>query len=255
MAVRGDDFSPRGRVSTSSGSDRAGLGVRRAESNHVMSTLQQQAKALGDPTRHAIFRYVVDAGDVVDVKELTNEFGFNHNAIRQHLAKLVGADLLVESQAPATGRGRPKLLYRVSPAAESRWGVTGPYERLSWLLTEIVRSGDAPVDVGRRTVKRARLGATRPDLDPIEALVGEMERNGFEPTVRRGGEQVDVVLQTCPFSSAAQIDPETVCNIHLGMAYGVAEVVDGLVIDELVPHDPRRANCRLRCHVAAPDHR
>lgn len=217
-----------------------------------MSTLQQQAKAMGDPTRHAIFQYVVDAGDDVDVAELTEHFGFNHNAIRQHLAKLVDADLVIESPAPATGRGRPKLIYRVSPSAESRWGVAGPYERLSWLLTEIVRTGDTPVEVGRRAVERKRLGSSAPDRDPVDALVGEMERSGFEPTLRRRGDQVDIVLGTCPFSSTAQIDPDTVCNLHLGMAYGVAELVDGLVIDELVRHDPRRANCRLRCHVARP---
>lgn len=119
-----------------------------------MSTLQQQARALGDPTRHAIFRLIVDAGDDVDVAGLTEHFGFNHNAIRQHLAKLVDADLVVESPAPATGRGRPKLVSRVSPSAESRWGVAGPYERLSWLLAEIVRSGDTPVEVGRRSIER-----------------------------------------------------------------------------------------------------
>lgn len=217
-----------------------------------MSTLQQQAKALGDPTRHAIFQYIADAGDVVDVAELTEHFGFNHNAIRQHLAKLVDAELVTESPAPVTGRGRPKLIYRLSPSAESRWGVAGPYERLSWLLTEIVRSGDTPVEVGRRAIERQRLGSSTPGRDPIDALVAEMERSGFEPTVRRRGDQVDIVLGTCPFASTAQIDPDTVCNLHLGMAYGVAELVDGLVIDELVPHDPRRANCRLRCHVAQP---
>ncbi|MAT06582.1 MAG: hypothetical protein CL424_16200 [Acidimicrobiaceae bacterium] len=215
-----------------------------------MSTLQQQAKALGDPTRHAIFQYIADAGDGVDVAELTEHFGFNHNAIRQHLAKLVDADLVTESPAPVTGRGRPKLIYRVSPSTESRWGVAGPYERLSWLLTEIVRSGETPVEVGRRAIERQHLGSPTPDRDPIDALVAEMERSGFEPTVRRRGDQVDIVLGTCPFASTAQIDPDTVCNLHLGMAYGVAELVDGLVIDELVPHDPRRANCRLRCHVA-----
>lgn len=219
-----------------------------------MSTLQQQAKALGDPTRHAIFRYLVDAGVDVDVAELTEHFRFNHNAIRQHLAKLVDADLVIEAPAPATGRGRPKLIYRVSPSAESRWGVAGPYERLSWLLTEIVRSGDTPVEVGRRAIERQRLGSPVADRDPVDALVAEMERSGFEPTVRRRGDQVDIVLGTCPFASTAQIDPDTVCNLHLGMAYGVAELVDGLVIDELVPRDPRQANCRLRCHVTRPDH-
>ena len=217
-----------------------------------MSKLQQQAKALGDPTRHGIFRYIVDSGDDVDVAELTSHFGFNHNAIRQHLAKLVDADLVVESAAPAAGRGRPKLIYRADPSADSRGGVTGPYERLSWLLTEIVRTGDSPVDVGRRAVERQRLGATASEQDPIDVLVTEMERSGFEPVIRRRGGDVDIVLGSCPFASTAQIDPDTVCNLHLGMAYGVADLVDGLVIDELVPRDPRRANCRLRCHVESP---
>ncbi len=214
-----------------------------------MSTLQQQARALGDPTRHAIFRYVVEAGDAVDVAELTSHFEFNHNAIRQHLAKLVDAELVVESSAPSTGRGRPKLIYRPDPSADSRWGAVGPFERLSGLLAEIVRSGDSAVDVGRRAVERQRLGANTAEVDPFGAIVEQMARSGFEPEIRRRGDQADIILHTCPFASAAQIDPDTVCGLHLGMAYGVAEVVDGLVIDELVTRDPRHAGCRLRCHV------
>ena len=56
-----------------------------------MTTLQEQARALGDPTRHSIFQYVADAGHPVGVAELTAHLGLNHNAIRQHLAKLVSA--------------------------------------------------------------------------------------------------------------------------------------------------------------------
>src|SRR5436190_7668299 len=126
----------------------------------MTTTLQQQARALGDPTRHEIFRYVADAPMPVDVPELTEHFGLNHNAIRQHLAKLVDAELVTETTAPATGRGRPRLCYEVAPAVESRWGVTGPYERLSLLLSEILRTGDSPVDVGRRAGRRRRLGST-----------------------------------------------------------------------------------------------
>ena len=81
-----------------------------------MTSLQQQARALGDPTRHEVFRYLVDAARPVDVPELTEHFGLNHNAIRQHLAKLVDADLVVEETAPSTGRGRPRLRYtRLTP--------------------------------------------------------------------------------------------------------------------------------------------
>ena len=214
----------------------------------VVTTLQQQARALGDPTRHGVFRYIADADGPVDIAEMTEHFGLNHNAIRQHVAKLVDADLVVEATAARTGRGRPRLNYVLSPTAESRWGVQGPYERLSLWLAEMVRTGDAPVEVGRRAGRRQRLGGAQPG-DPVGELVDEMARHGFDPTVRRRGSSVDVTLRTCPFATTALADPDTVCQLHLGMAYGIAEGIGGLEVDELVPRDPRRANCRLRCHV------
>lgn len=219
-----------------------------------MTDLQEQARALGDPTRHRIFRYLVEAERPVDVMELTAEFGLNHNAIRQHLAKLVAAELVVETKAPSSGRGRPRLHYTIHPATESRWGVSGPYERLSLMLTEIIRTGDSAIEVGRRAGRRLRLGAAATP-DPVGELASQMARQGFEPTVTWRGDNADVVLATCPFASTAVADPDAVCNLHLGMAYGLAETMDGLVIDELVAKDPRRAKCRLRCHVEdAADH-
>jgi predicted ArsR family transcriptional regulator len=216
-------------------------------------TLQMQARALGDPTRHAIFRYLADAGVPVDVAELTDHFGLNHNAIRQHLTKLLSAALVTEEQSPSSGRGRPRLNYRIDPSAESRWGVTGPYERLSLLLSEVVRTGDSALEVGRRAGRRQRLGSATED-DPVASVVDAMEREGFDPVARVRGDQVDVVLRTCPFATTALADPDTVCSIHLGFAEGVAERTGGrVVVDELVPHDPRRANCRLKLHVVAEE--
>jgi predicted ArsR family transcriptional regulator len=212
-------------------------------------TLQEQARALGDPTRHAIFEYVADADGPVDVAELTGHFGLNHNAIRQHLAKLVGAHLVTESHATGGGRGRPKLLYRVHPGADSRWGVTGPYERLSVLLTEMVRSGDSAYDVGHSSVGRMR--RPRPGDDPVRFVADAMEGHGFEPEVRRlSGGRTDIVLHRCPFESAVLADADTICDLHLGIAQGVAELTGGRVeVDELIIHDPRRAGCRLRMRV------
>ncbi len=216
-----------------------------------MSELQIQARALGDPTRHQIFAYLLDADVPVGVAELTDYVGLNHNAIRQHLAKLVDAHLVLESTAPQQGRGRPRLQYVVDPATESRWGATGPYERLSMLLTEVVRSGEDPVEVGRRAGLRLRLGADAA-VEPVSAFVEQMARQGFDPAVRRDGRSLDVTLQVCPFSSAVLTDPDTVCSLHLGLAQGVAEAVGGIEVDELVPRDPRRAHCRLRCQVTQP---
>jgi predicted ArsR family transcriptional regulator len=214
-----------------------------------MTTLQEQARALGDPTRHGIFRYVADAARPVGVAELTAHFGLNHNAIRQHLAKLVDAGLVIEGTAQSGGPGRPRLVYEVDPAADSRWGVVGPYERLSLLLAEIIRTGDMPVDVGWRAGQQFQSATSSPE-EVITNMTDAMARLGFDPEVRRRGKRLDVILESCPFASTALADPDIVCALHLGVAQGLADGT-GVVVDELIAKDPRRASCRLRLHVDA----
>lgn len=216
-----------------------------------MTTMQEQARALGDPTRHAIFRYLASTGGPVGVAELTEHFGFNHNAIRQHLAKLVDAELVTEEKAAPRGPGRPRLVYTVSPAAESRWGVTGPYERLSILLAEIIRSGDTPVDVGRRAGRQGRAESDDPTA-VVVSVRDAMAREGFEPEIVEGADGSDIVLHNCPFESTAVADPQTICQLHLGLAEGLVEGAATVQIDELVARDPRRADCRLKLRFTGP---
>ena len=78
--------------------------------------LQRQARALGDPTRYRIFRYVAEAGRPVSVAEITSHVELHHNGVRQHLAKLCDADLLIEEFSARAGPGRPALQYRIGPA-------------------------------------------------------------------------------------------------------------------------------------------
>lgn len=223
-----------------------------------MSTQQIQARALGDPTRHAIFRYLADESRSVDVAELTGHIGLHHNAIRQHLARLVAADLVVESTAAPAGRGRPRLVYEIAPSVDSRWGVTGPYEQLSVLLSEIIRTGDTPVDVGRRAgaiVEHVAVAAGADSGDPADVLAAQMGRYGFDPVSEVSGDEFDLVLRACPFETTALADPDIVCGLHLGLAHGLADSIGGIVVDDLVRRDPRHAGCRLRCHLAANDER
>ncbi|MGD9997519.1 MAG: helix-turn-helix transcriptional regulator [Ilumatobacteraceae bacterium] len=214
-------------------------------------TLQHQARALGDPTRHSIFRYISEAERPVDVAELTGHLGLNHNAIRQHLAKLVAARLVVESTQPRDTPGRRRLGYTIAPAADGRWDVTGPYERLSMMLVEVIRSGDPPVEVGRRVGRQRVSGSHRTD-QPVSALVDQMARYGFEPDPSERAGSIRIILRRCPYASAAVSDAATVCGLHLGIAHGVAESLGGITVDELRPKDPRTANCILRCHTNRP---
>ena len=212
---------------------------------------QVQARALGDPTRHSIFRYVAAKRRPVDVAELTAHVGLHHNAVRQHLARLVDAGLVEEASAPPQGRGRPRLVYAVAPNVDSRWGVVGPYEQLTVLMSEIIRSGDSPVVVGERAGRAASgdVDASDSGADPVDVLVEQMARYGFEPTATQQGDAVDILLHTCPFETTALADPDTVCGLHLGIARGVAAARGGLVVDELVRNDPREARCVLHCRT------
>lgn len=215
------------------------------------TTLQEQARALGDPTRHAIFRHIAEAEQPLGIAELNEQFTFNHNAIRQHLAKLVSAGLVIEAQARTGGRGRPRLVYEIDPAVEGRWGTTGPYERLSRLLVEIIATGLDAKEVGRRAAELFR--APTPSVDVVTDITAAMARQGFDPAVRavRGG--VEVVLQRCPFATSAAAGRRTVCSVHLGIAEGLAAGDDAVSVTELVAYDPQRAGCRLRIRLGPDD--
>lgn len=213
----------------------------------MSETLQQQARALGDPTRHAIFRYVADADHPVGVAEINEHFPLNHNAIRQHLAKLVAAGLVIEGKAAGSGPGRPRLVYTVAPGVEGQWGTSGPYERLSLLLVEMIRTGREAEDVGRHAADRFRVPS--PSGDPVADVTAAMARQGFEPEVRAARDGVEIVLHRCPFANVALADRSTICALHLGIAEGLVESVvdpDVLQITELVAQNPRRARCRVR---------
>jgi predicted ArsR family transcriptional regulator len=215
-------------------------------SDERRSSGQRQAKALGDPTRHAIFRAVADAADPLDVATLTARFELNHNAIRQHLAKLCAAGLVIEEVGPSTGRGRPRLQYRPALETSGDWGIPSPYEQLSVLLVEALRSGRSPREVGAEAGRR--LGATMPDSeDPVDSLESIAARRGFEPRRVERRDSVDLVLDHCPFHVTATTAPDIICQLHLGLAEGIAEASGGRVeVTELVARDPRRAGCRLK---------
>ncbi|MEO6987746.1 MAG: helix-turn-helix domain-containing protein [Aquihabitans sp.] len=211
--------------------------------------LQAQARALGDPTRHAIFRFLADADRPTTVAELVDHVQVNHTAVRQHLNKLVDANLVESSTMAPTGRGRPKLQYEVSPTADSRWGVTGPYERLAMLLAEVVRTGDEPIEVGRRAGRELR-GDAGLAHDPLAEFAGQMARQGFEPTVALTGTDAVITLQSCPFATVVLDDPDTVCDMHRGLAEGLAQSVGGLTVDEFDVDDPVSAVCVIHCHLS-----
>ena len=208
--------------------------------------VQRQAKALGDPTRHAIFRAVTDAASPTDVATLTARFGLNHNAIRQHLAKLCASGLVIEEVGPSTGRGRPRLRYRPALGADGDWGIPSSYRELAIMLLDVLVGDRTPRQVGADA--GGRMAEDLPSTpDPVDGLEINAARQGFEPRRVVGRSTVDLVLARCPFEAAAGAAPEVICQIHLGYAEGIAKASGGAIeVVDLVARDPRRAGCRLK---------
>lgn len=208
-------------------------------------SFQRQARALGDPTRYRIFDYVAGRADPVGVAELTAHLGLHANGIRQHLAKLCEAGLLVEQQAPASGPGRPRLQYRPAPSAAAKWGGRGPYEELTLHLVDMAASGRSPREQGAAAGRRAPVA--RSSGDALVSLEGEMARWGFEPHIDDRGSTADLIAGSCPFEAAASAAPDVVCEIHRGLVEGVLEAVDGSYeLAAFTRRDPARAGCRFR---------
>jgi len=206
--------------------------------------LQLEAKALGDATRHRLFRYIVEAPRPVSVSELTKHVSLNHNAVRQHLAVLKEAGLVIEEREPRDQPGRPRLLYRQHPEVAERWDAPGSYAWLAGLLSAAVRRKQSPRQVGRQDGHR-RAAEISGSGDPADLLELEISRRGFRPARTERGSQLEFVLQRCPFADVAAADSDTICQLHLGLAEGLTEGLGQLQVDRLTPKDPHRAGCRL----------
>jgi predicted ArsR family transcriptional regulator len=210
----------------------------------MTADLRIEAKALGDATRYRLFRYLVDAGRPVGVGELTDYVQLNHNAVRQHLAVLKDAGLVTEETEQRDRPGRPRLLYRVHPEAGGRWDTPGSYAWLAGLLSAAVRRKQDPRQAGRQDGHRRAAEISGPG-DPADLMELEISRRGFRPDRATRGSRVEFTLRRCPFAEVAAADPGTICQLHLGLAEGLAEGLGQLAVEELVPRDPHRAGCEL----------
>jgi len=209
-------------------------------------TMLTEAKALGDPTRNRIFRYIDDAKRPVYVDELTDLLHVNHNAVRQHLAVLKDAQLVIERLENRSKPGRPRLQYTLNPQVLGTWGTEGPYQTVAVLMAEVTKSNRSAKDIGRDAGKRRVQRANGPKQNIIGILNDSLLIDGFKPRTTQSDNGWDFVLENCPYVEVALVDPDTVCQIHLGLLEGLIEELDPNVDLSLTARDPRRAGCRVR---------
>ena len=186
----------------------------------------------------------MEANRPVGIAELTDFVQLNHNAVRQHLAILKRARLVIEEREERERPGRPRLMYSLHPDANGSWGTPSAYAWLANILTNALRRNQDACQAGRQEGHRRAIELAGSN-DQINTLEDEITRRGFRPTRLETTTGISFTLGRCPFSDVVDSDPETVCQLHLGLVQGLAEGLGGFEIEGLFPKDPRQAGCRL----------
>lgn len=207
--------------------------LQRVASEHGVLT---RAKALSAPTRVELLAHLRDAAEPLTAGELAVLLGVHHTAVRQHLGVLLDAGLVHPQRLPVVGRGRPRTGY-VAGAVDR----DGAYRELAGMLADAVRTGASARAAGREAGRQV----VPLPAGPLATLRREAERLGFRPELHDDGATHEVVLHSCPFAELAILQPETVCELHLGLAEGIAERSGAMAVDGIVVREPRTGGCRI----------
>lgn len=226
------------------------MSVARPEPAVLSSGLTpDEARALAHPSRRAIAEALGAAGPGSTVADLALRVGLHPNAVRQHLAALQRAGVVVAAPAAPTGRrGRPSVRYAL--AAPHAVAAVGHRELVRLLLELVRRTRTSEDDVEAFGWEQGRRLAA--DGAGIEGLKASLAGLGFAPeevtpeAERRAGE-MDVRLRACPFKDAVLAEGgHLICVLHRGLVRGALDRIDpGAELAVFEPRHPVTAGCRV----------
>jgi len=197
--------------------------------------------AVADPVRLRIVRHLAH-NDSATLGELAEVAGVHVNTIRGHVASLERADVLVSTQKPASGPGRPATEYRLAEG----WALSSTdfLELAGLLAAALVRNRPDAGALRETGADWGRYLGGRPGRRDVTAeLPRALERLGFHTTITG-----DVVrISGCPCAVVSPDHPEVVCALATGLVDGVlAASGSDLRVSEHDNHpDQRRCTLRL----------
>jgi predicted ArsR family transcriptional regulator len=186
--------------------------------------------ALAEPTRRALYEYVVGRTDPVGREEAATAVGVPPHTAKFHLDRLVEAGLLTTEYRRIGGRsgpgaGRPSKLYR---RAEGQVAVSLPdrkYDLVGHILASGVERAAAGADLGGAiedaAAETGRAIGSEAAPGDVAAFTRVLADHGFEPRV----DGDTVLLANCPFDALAKTHAALVCGLNRSFVQGVADGV------------------------------
>lgn len=182
--------------------------------------------SLGDPSRRAIYEYVVAQDRPVSRDESACAVGLSRATAAFHLDRLV-RDGLLDAEFRRLGRrqgpgaGRPSKLYRRSDRDIAVSLPPRDYNLAAQLLaTAVSEAGTAGEPATAVLLRVARAHGQRAGAGAQTGSLGEaLARIGYEPRPEQGR----VVLGNCPFHALVEDHHDLVCGMNLALLEGLLE--------------------------------
>lgn len=201
-------------------------------------------RALADPTRRDLLRFLDRAGTPQDVRALAAEVGLHPNTVRDHLDLMHRADLVTRTTESRDKPGRPKILFEATARGTRSPGSEG-YRFLAEVLAGYMHAHlDNPAAAAEEAGRAwGRYMVTKPqpfDLpdssEVLEQIVTALAEMGFAPEEEEQDGRFLIRLHDCPFRDVARSRTDVVCSVHLGMLRGMAEELgESMRVDDLAP--------------------
>jgi predicted ArsR family transcriptional regulator len=207
-------------------------------------------KALGDNTRYAIYLELARSPVPRSTAEVAETLGLHVNTVRPQMERMREIGLLEVATDHSGSPGRPQHLYSLAPGAPSL-GLEPPiFPMLARMLVGVAaRSGADSVDAVAAGIEQGRSIAVSSSSGGAgagrcsEAMIGLLDRLGFDPSAVAEGDSTTVAFARCPFGSLAAEHPELVCALHRGLIEGFVDGVGGgevVAFGSLVDRHPCR---------------
>lgn len=159
-----------------------------------------------------ILDLICEADEPVSIERLCDQTNLHANTVRGHLDVLMAAGHVIREPAQASGRGRPRMLYRVGSSA------VGVYAELVHLLADELGHTTAPTLVENAAASWAEVvdnGKKATTIDEAVArAVDALDSLGFTVEVSPVGDSI--TLGTCPYADLVAEQP-VICEIHTAM--------------------------------------
>ncbi|AKK05605.1 putative transcriptional regulator [Corynebacterium mustelae] len=164
--------------------------------------------------------------DGARVSQVAETLGMHINTARGHLDELVERKAIFAETAPATGRGRPSLIYRLR-IPDNRT-VANEYLTLINVMSKYLGDGDQEQAhklaqlIGQEWGEKMIEDGFKADNinDAVRSLCGHLQQMGFDPEIKRDAKNshhVDVCMHSCPFVNDEGELGDFMCDIHQGM--------------------------------------